>query len=155
MRPDEVALEKFAMSRVGLWFLMNVAPLIDKKVIPLTNGVFSSIGFNKVGILTSLGARSGQRRPQPLAMVQDGSDLIVIGSNYGQARHPSWSANLIANSSCEVTFRGAERRYRAALLNGTARALAWEKVVDFYLGYAVYADKCAPREIRVFGLSPA
>jgi deazaflavin-dependent oxidoreductase (nitroreductase family) len=155
LRPDEVALETFAMSPVGQWLLLNVSPWVDKRIIPLTNGAFSSTGYKKVGILTSLGARSGQRRPQPLTMVQDGRDLIVVGSNYGHARHPSWSANLLANSSCEVIFRGAERTYRAALLSGTARALAWEKVVDFHLGYAVYADKCAPREIRVFALSPA
>lgn len=143
------------MSRAGYWYLMNVAPKVDKRIIPMTNGALSSIGFNKVGILTSLGAKSGQRRSQPLVMVQDGSDLIVIGSNYGRAPHPSWSANLLANPSCEVTFHGPPRPYTATALIGDLRAEAWEKAVDFYNGYAVYAGKCAPREIRVFRLTPA
>jgi deazaflavin-dependent oxidoreductase (nitroreductase family) len=154
LRPHEAGLEKFAMSRAGLWYLMQVAPRFDKAVIPRTKGVVSATGFNKVGILTSVGAKSGQRRSQPLVMLPDGADLIVIGSNYGQAKHPSWSANLIANPSCDVTFRGPTRSYDATLLTGASRAEAWEKAVDFYGGYAVYANRCAPREIRVFRLSP-
>lgn len=142
------------MSRAGLWYLMKVAPAFDKAVIPRTRGAFSSTGINKVGILTSIGARSGQRRSQPLVMLPDDSDLIVIGSNYGQPRHPSWSANLLANPTCEVTYRGPASPYRATLLTDASRAEAWEKAVDFYNGYRVYAARCAPREIRVFRLSP-
>lgn len=155
LRPHEVGLEKFAMSRAGNWYLMHVAPKVDKAVIPRTNGALSSMGLKKVGILTSIGAKSGHRRPQPLVMVQDGADLLVIGSNYGGPTHPSWSANLIANPDCEVTFRGPIRPYRAALLTDEARADAWEKVVDYYNGYRVYAETCAPRVIRLFRLSPA
>lgn len=144
----------FAMSRAGLWYLTNVAPSFDKSVIPRTNGRVSSMGFNKVGILTSVGAKSGQRRPQPLVMIRDDADLLVIGSNYGQTKHPSWSTNLIANASCEVTFGGPARPFRAALLDGESRDEAWTKAVDFYNGYRVYADRCAPREIRIFRLIP-
>ena len=142
------------MSRAGLWYLTHVAPRVDKTVIPRTKGKVSSMGFNKVGILTSVGARSGERRPQPLVMVRDDADLLVIGSNYGGPKHPSWSTNLVANASCEVTFRGPARPYRAALLDGEARDEAWAMAVDFYNGYTVYADRCAPREIRIFRLSP-
>jgi deazaflavin-dependent oxidoreductase (nitroreductase family) len=154
LRPHEVGLEKFAKSRAGQWYLMNLAPGFDKRVIPRTNGAVSSMGLNKVGILTSVGAKSGQRRPQPLVMIRDDADLLVIGSNYGQPKHPSWSANLIANPSCEVTFGGPARPHRATLLAGESREQAWSKAVDFYNGYAVYAEKCAPREIRIFRLSP-
>ena len=142
------------MSRAGLWYLTYVAPKVDKTVIPRTNGALSSMGFKKVGLLTSVGAKSGERRSQPLVMVQDNADLLVIGSNYGGAKHPSWSANLVANPTCEVTFRGPARPYRASLLEGESRAEAWEKAVDFYNGYTVYAERCAPREIRLFRLSP-
>lgn len=154
LRPHEVVLEKFAMSRAGLWHLTHVAPRFDKFVIPRTKGVVSAMGLNKVGILTSVGAKSGERRAQPLVMVPDASDLIVIGSNYGKPTHPSWSANLAANDSCDVTFRGPARPHRATLLIGEQREEAWAKAVDFYNGYAVYAEKCAPREIRIFRLSP-
>lgn len=142
------------MSPAGLWYLTHVAPSLDKSVIPRTKGKVSSMGLNKVGILTTVGAKSGQSRPQPLVMIRVDSDLLVIGSNYGGPKHPSWSTNLIANASCEVTFRGFARPCRAALLDGEARDEAWAKAVDFYNGYLAYASSCAPREIRIFRLSP-
>ena len=86
-------------------------------------------------------------------MIPDGADLLVIGSNYGGPKHPSWSANLIANPDCDVTFRGPARPYLASLLTGESRVEAWEKAVDYYNGYGVYAETCAPREIRLFRLS--
>lgn len=143
------------MSRAGFWYLFNVAPRFDKAVIPRTNGRFSATGFNKVGILTSIGAKSGERRSQPMTMLEDGDDLIVIGSNYGRPHHPGWSANLLANPECEVVFRGSPRKCRATLITGAERETAWEKAVDFYNGYAAYKERCAPREIRLFRLSPA
>ena len=62
LRVDEALLEKFAMSRVGYWFLLKVAPWIDRAVIPRTGGRLSSMGVNKIGLLVTIGAKSGQRR---------------------------------------------------------------------------------------------
>ena len=104
LRPDEVVLERFAMSRAGLWFLLHVAPAIDKALIPRTRGRFSSTGFDKVGLVTTTGAKTGQPRTHPLVLLIDGEDLIAIGSNYGRATHPAWSANLLANPRCTVEF---------------------------------------------------
>jgi deazaflavin-dependent oxidoreductase (nitroreductase family) len=155
LRPDEVLLERFAMSPLGYRFLRDVAPVIDKRVIPRTNGRLSSTGVDKVGILTAIGAKSGQRRTQPVVMVPDGAGLLVIGSNYGRPPHPAWAHNLLAHPECEVTFGGTSGPYVATLLSGEERAAAWGLAVDFYAGYAAYARTCAPREIRVFRLTPA
>ena len=62
--------------------------------------------------------------------------------------------NLIAHPECEVEFRGPLAPYRAALLEGADREKAWATAVDFYAGYERYRAKCAPREIRVFRLTP-
>jgi deazaflavin-dependent oxidoreductase (nitroreductase family) len=159
LRLDEVVLERFVMSRVGYQYLRHLAPRIDKAVIPRTGGRLSSAGRNKVGLLTTVGARSGERRTQPLAFIPAGPDdddgLLAIGSNYGQAHHPAWSHNLLAHPDCEVEFRGPPAPYRAELLTGADRAAAWARAVDFYGGYANYAAAAAPREIRVFRLRPA
>jgi deazaflavin-dependent oxidoreductase (nitroreductase family) len=154
MRLDEALFERFAMSRAGYWFLLHVAPSIDKVVIPRTNGRLSSAGLDKVGLITTTGAKSGQQRTQPLAFMDDGDGLLAIGSNYGRATHPSWSANLIAHPECAVEFRGPPAKYKADLLTGEARASAWASAVDFYAGYDSYRASCAPREIRVFRLRP-
>ena len=143
------------MSRAGYWFLLYLAPRIDKVVIPRSNGRLSSAGLNTVGLVTTAGAKSGRPRTHPLTLIKDGDGLLAIGSNYGRANHPAWSANLLANPDCTVEFRGPPARYKAELLTGDARATAWAKAVDFYAGYERYQARCAPREIRVFRLRPA
>ena len=154
LRPHEVLLERFAMSKVGYWFLLHVAPQIDTWVIPRTKGRLSSMGFNKIGTLSTVGAKSGQRRTQPLVMIEDGDGLLVIGSNYGRAKHPGWAHNLVADPQCDVVFRGPSRPYTANLLAGDERRDAWARAVDFYAGYTTYERTSAPRAIRVFRLSP-
>ncbi|BBX73035.1 hypothetical protein MSHI_09410 [Mycobacterium shinjukuense] len=147
-------MERFAMSRAGNLFGLHVMPRIDKVLIPRTKGRVSSMGFDKVGLLTSTGAKSGRPRTHPLTLIADSDGLLAIGSNYGRATHPAWSANLLAHPDCTVEFKGPPRRYRAELLTGDARAAAWATAVDFYNGYENYRANCSPREIRVFRLRP-
>lgn len=154
LRVDEVVLERFAMSGVGYWFLLHVAPRLDKVLIPWTGGRFSSTGFGKVGLVTTTGAKSGAPRVQPLVLVDDGDGLLAIGSNYGRPTHPGWSANLLAHPACTVEFRGPPTTHSSELLDGDARDVAWSTAVDFYAGYERYRTRCAPREIRVFRLRP-
>lgn len=142
------------MSPLGYQFLTKLAPHIDKALIPRTHGRLSVMGFNKVGLVTTTGAKSGQPRAHPLALVDDGDGLLAIGSNYGRVKHPAWSANLLAHPDCTIEFRGGPARYRAELLTGDARTAAWSTAVDFYRGYQAYRSRCAPREIRLFRLHP-
>jgi deazaflavin-dependent oxidoreductase (nitroreductase family) len=153
LRLDEALAERALMSRAGYQFLLRVAPRFDKAVIPRTRGRFSSVGFDKVGLVTTTGAKSGQPRTQPLTLLPDSGGLLAIGSNYGRASHPDWSANLLAHPECTVEFMGPPALYRAELLTGDDRASAWAKAVDVYAGYELYRAHCAPREIRIFRLS--
>lgn len=142
------------MSPAGYQFLLNLAPRIDKVVIPLTNGRLSSAGLDKVGLVTTTGAKSGKLRTQPLALLEEPDGLLAIGSNYGRASHPAWTSNLLAHPECTVEFKAPPARYRAELLTDDARAAAWAAAADFYAGYERYRTSCAPREIRVFRLRP-
>ena len=142
------------MTRAGYLYSLHVSPRVDKVLIPRTNGRLSAAGFDKVGLVTSTGAKAGQPRTHPLTLIDDSDGLLAIGSNYGRPKHPGWSANLLAHPECTVEFRGSPQRYRAELLTGEARAAAWATAVDFYAGYDSYRVSCAPREIRVFRLRP-
>jgi deazaflavin-dependent oxidoreductase (nitroreductase family) len=152
LRLDEALLERALMSRAGYQFLLHLAPRIDKAVIPRTRGRLSSVGFDKVGLVTTTGAKSGKPRTQPLTLLHDSGGLLAIGSNYGSANHPAWSANLLRHPACTVEFMGPPALYRAELLTGDDRASAWAKTIDVYAGYELYRAHCAPREIRVFRL---
>lgn len=154
LRLDEALIERFVMTRAGMQFMLHVAPPFDKLVIPRTNGRLSSAGLDKVGLVTSTGAKSGRPRTHPLALFGDPAELVAIGSNYGRPHHPAWSANLLAHPECTVEFMGPPRQYRAELITGEERAAAWAHAVDYYAGFENYRINCAPREIRVFRLRP-
>jgi deazaflavin-dependent oxidoreductase (nitroreductase family) len=147
-------MERAVMSPLGYQFVLHLAPRIDKVLIPPTNGRLSSFGIGKVGLVTTTGAKSGLQRTHPLTLIKDSDGLLAIGSNYGRAQHPGWSANLLAHPECAVEFMGPAAQYRAELLTGEARAAAWATATDFYAGYERYRASCAPREIRIFRLRP-
>jgi deazaflavin-dependent oxidoreductase (nitroreductase family) len=147
-------MERALMSPAGYQFLLHAAPRIDKVLIPWTNGRLSSVGFDLVGLVTTTGAKSGQPRTHPLTLIKDSAGLLAIGSNYGRAKHPAWSTNLLAHPECTIEFMGPPAQYRAELLTGAARAAAWDTAVDAYAGYELYRANCAPREIRLFRLRP-
>jgi deazaflavin-dependent oxidoreductase (nitroreductase family) len=147
-------MERALMSPVGYQFLLHVAPRIDKVLIPRTHGRLSSAGIDKVGLVTTTGAKSGLPRTQPLALIDDPDGLLAIGSNYGRPAHPAWSNNLLAHPECTIEFMAPPARYRAELLNGDDRCEAWAKATDFYAGYERYRASCAPREIRLFRFRP-
>lgn len=141
------------MSRAGYEYTLRLAPRIDRILIPRTHGWFSSLGLNRVGFLTSKGAKSGTTRVNPIVFIRHGDELLAIGSNYGRPVHPSWSANLIVHPECEVEFLGPRAPYRAELLAGIERDRTWATVLDYSVAYARYAEKAAPRQIRVFRLT--
>src|ERR1700722_19007203 len=153
LRIHESLMERALMSPLGYQFLRHLAPRIDKVLIPPTNGRLSSAGIGRGGVTTT-GAKSGLQRTNPLTLIEDSDGLLAIGSNYGRAKHPAWSANLLAHPECTVEFMAPTAQYRAELLTGDARASAWATATDFYAGYERYRASCAPREIRVFRLRP-
>ncbi|MDT5147996.1 MAG: hypothetical protein QOC58_2641, partial [Mycobacterium sp.] len=101
--------ERFAMSRVGYVLGSRLGPSIDKFLVPRTKGRLGTMGIDKVGLVTTTGAKSGRRRTHPLALIDDGEGLVAIGSNYGRENHPAWSANLLAHPECTLEFKGPPR----------------------------------------------
>ena len=53
-------------------------------------------------LLTTTGARTGQRRAVPLTYLPDGDRYIVTAGNAGSDRHPAWYYNLAANPDVTV-----------------------------------------------------
>lgn len=155
LRWDQALFERMAMSRAGSYLGKFVAPRVDRFLIPRTKGHLSTMGRDKVGLVTTMGAKSGRPRPQPLALIDDGDGLLAIGSNYGREKHPGWSANLLAHPECTVGLNGPPRPYCADLLAGDDRDAAWATAVDVYAGSENYRVNCAPRQIRTFRILPA
>lgn len=53
-------------------------------------------------LLTTTGARTGERRTTPMMYIPDGDRLLVVASNAGAPRHPDWYHNLVAHPDVVV-----------------------------------------------------
>ena len=53
-------------------------------------------------LLTTIGAKSGQRRTNPTMYLRDGDRLLVFASKSGAPTNPDWYYNLLAHGSKRV-----------------------------------------------------
>jgi len=115
--------------------------------------LLGKVGRAPVLLLTSTGRRSGQLRTAPVLYLEDGRNVIVIGSNAGNANTPAWSYNLTANPDAEIEIRGRKRTVRARVAEGEERTRLWELMNTQYEGFGDY-EKRTSRDINVFVLEP-
>ena len=111
-------------------------------------------GGAPVGLLTTTGRKSGQRRTTPLIYLEDGERVVLVASQGGLPRHPLWYENLAANPDVAFRTPRAERRYLARTASAAEKAALWPRLVAIYRPYADY-QKRTDREIPVVVLEPA
>lgn len=132
-----------------------LVPRIDRVLHRVTRGrIHLADAAVPTLLLVVAGRRSGQPRSVPLAYVPDGDDYLVVGSNWGQADHPVWTLNLLAADTAVVEAGGRRVEVVPELLEGPARAEAWERLRAVWPTYDDYTDRAAGRELRVFRLRP-
>jgi deazaflavin-dependent oxidoreductase (nitroreductase family) len=132
----------------------KVIPHIDRFLHRISGGrIIMSRGMLPSLVLTTTGAKSGQKRTTPLATKPEDGYWYVVGSNFGRDTHPAWTANLIANPDAEVSFDARSTPVRAHLLDEAEKAEAWPRLVTFWPNYDVYTERSG-RDLRVFRLEP-
>ncbi|MGH3562687.1 MAG: nitroreductase/quinone reductase family protein, partial [Mycobacterium sp.] len=143
----------FAGSKLGAWCVLKLTP-VDRWLLNRSNGRFTILGPIAVPLLllTTTGRKSGQRRQTPLVYMREGDRLFLVGSNGGQAHHPAWVLNLLADSQAWVTMGGTEMPVLATQLSGTEHDRIYQKFIDYASNYDAYRDR-TDREIRVFALT--
>ena len=102
-------------------------------------------------LLTTTGARSGQRRTTPLMYVPDGDRLLVIASNMGALIHPDWYRNLLAHPGATVEVGADTFETSAVVLEGTERQQLWDRIVASYPFFTEHQAKIT-RQIPVIAL---
>ena|SRR2546421_8271485 len=105
-------------------------------------------------LLTSTGARSGQRRTTPLMYMPDGERMVIFASKGGAPTNPAWYHNLRANPSATVEVGTDTVDVDAAVTSGEERERLFKRQAELYPQFAEYAEKTT-REIPVLALSPA
>lgn len=146
----------FVASKFGGWYMTRVAPHIDRLLLRVSKGRWSTIavGGEVTALLTNIGAKSGQPRQTPLAYFTDGERIILVASNGGNPRHPAWYYNLRANPQAQITILGETKTYIASESSGDERTRLWQMAVDFYPGYASYQERAPHRKIPVMVMTP-
>ncbi|MDP9093806.1 MAG: nitroreductase family deazaflavin-dependent oxidoreductase [Actinomycetota bacterium] len=143
----------FASTKPGSWLIRTLTPL-DRRILTRTRGRYTVLG--PIGaptlLLRTIGAKSGQPRTTPLLYARQDEQLLVIGSNFGQARHPAWSANLLAHPGAVVTMGGKDIAVTARLLSAQERQGAIDSFIALSGVYAAYLQR-TDRAIRVFALT--
>lgn len=132
----------------------KIVPHLDRMLHRLTGGrVILSGGMLPSLVLTTTGAKTGQKRQSPLATKPEDDCWYVVGSNFGKESHPAWTANLIANPEAEVSFKAKTTPVTAHLLTAEEKARVWPRLLEFWPNYAVYTENSG-RDLRVFRLDP-
>ena len=105
--------------------------------------------------LTTVGAKSGQRRETALARFPDADrGWLIVASAGGSAKHPSWYHNIAAHPDqvwAEVS--GQKHQVTPMQLDGDERAQAWQRITQSQPRYANYETK-TDRAIPVIQLTP-
>ena len=145
---------RLVSTRAGAWFYVNLAPYIDRPLLRMSKGRFSTAGFGRVGVLIVRGAKTGAERRTPLVITRDGDRILLVASRGGDVKHPAWYRNVVANPDVRVLYDGSERSYRAHQAGGEERERAWRLCNRTYAGYAAYQKRAGDRVIPVMVLEP-
>ena len=103
-------------------------------------------------LLTTIGARSGERRTTPMMYISDGEHLLVVASNAGAPRHPDWYRNLAAHPHVTVETGAETFDALARETEGEERQRLWTRIVELYPFFAEHQAKVT-RQIPVIVLS--
>ncbi|OBB94861.1 nitroreductase family deazaflavin-dependent oxidoreductase [Mycobacterium sp. 852002-40037_SCH5390672] len=116
-------------------------------------GVLDLAGLPNVRITIS-GRKTGLARSATVQYVPFHDGLLLVGSNWGRARHPSWSANLKGAQRVTVRRRGHRCMATVQLLRGAERDGAWATALAHWPNYRLAQDRAGRRRFRLFLLTP-
>jgi len=80
-------------------------------------------------LLTTTGARSGQRRTSPLGYLVEADRYYINGAVRGAPSHPAWYHNLLAHPDVTVELGADTFDATARVLAGDERVRIWDRFV--------------------------
>jgi F420H(2)-dependent quinone reductase len=136
--------------------LVRAMSAANKAILRLSGGRLGGhfLRGAPVGLLTTTGRKSGQRRTTPLIYLADGDRVVIVASLGGMPKSPLWYHNLVANPDTEFEPpREPRRRYRARTATAEEKAAYWPRLCAIYPDYADYQAR-TDRNIPVVLLDP-
>ena len=143
-----------AATRPLAWLYARIQQPLDRLVYRLSGRrttVTSWMAGVQIVMLTTTGARSKRPRTVPVLAIRDQDTLILIASNFGRPRNPSWYHNLRADPRAHAEIAGAGNDYTARELDGEERERCFRLGAEIYPGFNHYV-RWADRRIPVLRL---
>ena len=103
-------------------------------------------------LLTTTGAKSGEKRTTPLAFSSDGDDIIIIASYAGNPKHPAWFLNMRANPEVTIELPNETFTTNAVIPEGEERQRLFDQQAAKMPAFKEYQAKTS-REIPVIVIS--
>ncbi|QHG82087.1 nitroreductase family deazaflavin-dependent oxidoreductase [Rhodococcus rhodochrous] len=145
--------------RIGAlpWLPRYSRPIIavDKTIQRLTRGKVTLLAIAGLPslVLTVKGRKTGEPRSTPLLCVPHDGGWLVVGSNWGHPKAPSWAVNLHAADRAQVLYDGHEYAVSVRIAEGDERERLWKVLLQTWPNYALYAKR-TDRVLPVFVLTP-
>jgi deazaflavin-dependent oxidoreductase (nitroreductase family) len=107
-------------------------------------------------VLTTTGAKTGQRRETLLGWFPDGDDAwLIVASFGGNAKNPAWYHNIAAHpDQVEIAVGGRKVKVTPVQLSAAEREAAWQRITAAQSRYSGYATK-TDRDIPIIRLTPS
>jgi deazaflavin-dependent oxidoreductase (nitroreductase family) len=147
-KKDESSEEQVTDSPVG-WVKSHIKTYVesDGKKGQLWRGLPTLL-------LTTHGRKSGKLRRTALIYGQDGPNYLIVASNGGDPKHPSWYLNLTDHPLVELQVGAKKFAARARTANAKEKPRLWKIMSEIFPTYDRYQAK-AGREIPLVILEPA
>ena len=97
-------------------------------------------------VITSVGAKSGNLRKNPVMRVERDGIYVAIASKGGADDQPEWYYNFVAHPEVELQDGAVKKTYRVELVEGDERADLWQLAVDTWPTYARVPEEDRPAD---------
>lgn len=92
-------------------------------------------------LVHTTGAKSGQRRVNPVAYLKDEDRYIIVASKGGAPTNPDWYHNIMANPEVTVEVGTEKFEAQAEITEEPERTELFDKMVAINPGFAEYREK--------------
>src|SRR5215468_10474332 len=150
--PFARAYAGLATTRLARFISRHINWKLDPWLLRASGGRVSSTLVFPTAVLETTGAKTGSKRRNAIIYVRDGQQLVIVASNAGSPRHPSWYHNLRAHP--HVRFGGSAMR--AQIVDDDAeRTRLWQLADNVFPAFVRYrADAAeAGRVIPIIALT--
>lgn len=116
--------------------------------------IAGSMGGRQVSLLTTTGSRTGKQHTTPVMTFPHDAGLVIVASNGGSDRMPSWYYNLSAHPRVSIQTGAQVQAMTARTASPDEKAQIWPGIVAAASNFGNYQTRTS-RDIPVVILTPA